>query len=406
MDERMTICNMSIEGGARVGYVNPDETTFAYLKGRPFAPAGAAFETACEWWRSMASDADAVYDDDVEIRAEELTPVVTWGVNPGQSIGVDGLVPSPQTAAGRHRQRRARLHAPACRPADRRHQGRRRVHRFVHQRPPLRPARGRAHRPRSSRRAACDGAGGAGLGVGAPRRRAGGARRGLSRRRLRMAWRRLLDVSGDEPGQARRRSAVRLLVESQLQGAAGESDRAHAADEPGDGGGRGAGRRGHRRAHLSSRCRRQEWPDARVCDRHDRGRESAADGSVANRAGGGDGAADARRRHRHRPDPPGALPARGDVRRPGTAGLHRRPGGGAQGRHRPSRSTTRSTRARRSCSSTATSAAARRASMRRRGCAAGASAPSSANRSPRSSSATRCSSGCRASRRRPPTSAR
>jgi len=99
MDERMTICNMSIEGGARVGYVNPDETTFAYLKGRPFAPADEAFGRATAWWRSIASDADAVYDDDVEIRAEELTPVVTWGVNPGQSIGVDGRVPAPSDAA-------------------------------------------------------------------------------------------------------------------------------------------------------------------------------------------------------------------------------------------------------------------------------------------------------------------
>jgi 3-isopropylmalate/(R)-2-methylmalate dehydratase large subunit len=99
MDERMTVCNMSIEGGARVGYVNPDETTFAYLKGRPFAPADDAFERATAWWRSIASDADAVYDDDVEIRADELTPVVTWGVNPGQSISVDGRVPAPADAA-------------------------------------------------------------------------------------------------------------------------------------------------------------------------------------------------------------------------------------------------------------------------------------------------------------------
>ena len=94
MDERMTICNMSIEGGARAGYVNPDETTFAYLEGRPFVPAGDAFERAKAWWRSMASDADARYDDDVVIKAEELTPVVTWGVNPGQSVPVTGRVPS------------------------------------------------------------------------------------------------------------------------------------------------------------------------------------------------------------------------------------------------------------------------------------------------------------------------
>ena len=94
MDERMTICNMSIEGGARAGYVNPDETTFTYLKGRPFVPAGEAFDRAKAWWRSMASDADARYDDDVVIKAEELTPVVTWGVNPGQSVAVTGRVPT------------------------------------------------------------------------------------------------------------------------------------------------------------------------------------------------------------------------------------------------------------------------------------------------------------------------
>jgi 3-isopropylmalate/(R)-2-methylmalate dehydratase large subunit len=98
MDERMTICNMSIEGGARVGYVNPDETTFEYMKGRPFAPIGDEFERAKSWWRSMASDRDASFDDDVELRAAELTPVVTWGVNPGQSIGIDDRVPSPESA--------------------------------------------------------------------------------------------------------------------------------------------------------------------------------------------------------------------------------------------------------------------------------------------------------------------
>jgi len=104
MDERMTVCNMSIEGGARVGYVNPDETTFKYLEGRPFAPQGDAFARARTWWQSMASDADAVYDDEVEIRAAELTPVVTWGVNPGQSIGVGERMPSPGDVAPGERQ--------------------------------------------------------------------------------------------------------------------------------------------------------------------------------------------------------------------------------------------------------------------------------------------------------------
>jgi 3-isopropylmalate/(R)-2-methylmalate dehydratase large subunit len=99
MDERMTICNMSIEGGARVGYVNPDETTFEFIKGRPFAPSGDAFERARRWWKSMASDPDARYDDEVVIRAGELAPVVTWGVNPGQSIPVIGRVPSDREPA-------------------------------------------------------------------------------------------------------------------------------------------------------------------------------------------------------------------------------------------------------------------------------------------------------------------
>jgi 3-isopropylmalate/(R)-2-methylmalate dehydratase large subunit len=94
MDERMTICNMSIEGAARVGYVNPDETTFAYLRGRSFAPQGDAFERATKWWTSMASDANASYDDEVRLRAEEIHPTVTWGINPGQSVAVDEPLPA------------------------------------------------------------------------------------------------------------------------------------------------------------------------------------------------------------------------------------------------------------------------------------------------------------------------
>ena len=95
MDERMTICNMSIEGGARVGYVNPDETTYRYLEGRPFAPQGAAFARARTWWASMASDRDASYDDVVRLDAAAIEPTVTWGINPGQSAGVRGRVTRP-----------------------------------------------------------------------------------------------------------------------------------------------------------------------------------------------------------------------------------------------------------------------------------------------------------------------
>jgi 3-isopropylmalate/(R)-2-methylmalate dehydratase large subunit len=95
MEERMTICNMSIEGGARAGYVNPDDTTFNYLKGRPFAPQGDAFERATGWWKSIASDADAVYDDRVVLDGNQIEPVVTWGINPGQSVGVSQRIPKP-----------------------------------------------------------------------------------------------------------------------------------------------------------------------------------------------------------------------------------------------------------------------------------------------------------------------
>jgi 3-isopropylmalate/(R)-2-methylmalate dehydratase large subunit len=95
MDERMTICNMSIEGGARVGYVNPDATTAEYLRGRRFAPAGSAFDRACAWWLSMASDPDAAYDDEVSLDAASIRPTVTWGINPGQAAAVDERIPAP-----------------------------------------------------------------------------------------------------------------------------------------------------------------------------------------------------------------------------------------------------------------------------------------------------------------------
>ena len=93
MEERMTVCNMSIEGGARLGYVNPDETTYNYLKGREFAPKGAAWDRAIEYWNSIRSDKDATYDDVVVYNAEDIEPVVTWGITPGQSTSVNGSIP-------------------------------------------------------------------------------------------------------------------------------------------------------------------------------------------------------------------------------------------------------------------------------------------------------------------------
>ncbi|PSN18540.1 3-isopropylmalate dehydratase large subunit, partial [filamentous cyanobacterium CCP5] len=93
MEERMTICNMSIEGGARCGYVNPDQVTYDYLKGRQFAPS-ADWEAAVAWWNSIRSGPDAQYDDVVVIDAADISPTVTWGITPGQGIGIDEAVPT------------------------------------------------------------------------------------------------------------------------------------------------------------------------------------------------------------------------------------------------------------------------------------------------------------------------
>ncbi|MDJ0789904.1 MAG: 3-isopropylmalate dehydratase large subunit [Myxococcota bacterium] len=96
LEERLTVCNMSIEGGARVGYINPDETTFAYLQGREFSPSGDAWGRAVDWWRSMASDGGAPYDDRVELAGADIEPSVTWGINPGQNCGVNERLPFPE----------------------------------------------------------------------------------------------------------------------------------------------------------------------------------------------------------------------------------------------------------------------------------------------------------------------
>jgi 3-isopropylmalate/(R)-2-methylmalate dehydratase large subunit len=98
MEERMTVCNMAIEGGARCGYVNPDETTFEYLKGRPYCPQGAAWDEAVARWQSFASDADAHYDDVMVIDAADIEPTVTWGISPDHGIAVSETIPDPADA--------------------------------------------------------------------------------------------------------------------------------------------------------------------------------------------------------------------------------------------------------------------------------------------------------------------
>ncbi|MCR6494004.1 3-isopropylmalate dehydratase large subunit [Cellulomonas sp. P24] len=99
MEARMTICNMSIEAGARAGMIAPDETTFAYLKGRPHAPEGADWDAAVEYWSTLRSDDDAVFDAEVVLDANDLEPFVTWGTNPGQGLPLSANVPIPEEIA-------------------------------------------------------------------------------------------------------------------------------------------------------------------------------------------------------------------------------------------------------------------------------------------------------------------
>jgi 3-isopropylmalate/(R)-2-methylmalate dehydratase large subunit len=103
MEERMTVCNMSIEGGARCGYVNPDETTYAYLKGRQYAPQGKAWDEAVAYWQSIRSDSDAHYDDVVRFRGEDIEPMVTWGITPAQSTPVGAQLPPASQFASEER---------------------------------------------------------------------------------------------------------------------------------------------------------------------------------------------------------------------------------------------------------------------------------------------------------------
>src|ERR687886_1610954 len=99
MEGRMTLCNMSIEGGARAGMIAPDDTTYAYLEGRPYAPKGVAWERALDAWRALPTDAGARFDKSVTLRAEDVAPQVTWGTNPAQVVSVTGHVPDPSQFA-------------------------------------------------------------------------------------------------------------------------------------------------------------------------------------------------------------------------------------------------------------------------------------------------------------------
>ena len=150
MEGRMTLCNMTIEGGARAGLVAPDETTFAYIAGRPRAPKAAAFEAAANYWRTLKSDDGAPFDIEVELEARDIAPMVTWGTSPEQGLPITGEVPDPAAIAERSEaswcRTRARLYGSEAGHAAQGCQDRSRLHRLLHQWPHRGPARRRRHR--------------------------------------------------------------------------------------------------------------------------------------------------------------------------------------------------------------------------------------------------------------------
>jgi 3-isopropylmalate/(R)-2-methylmalate dehydratase large subunit len=109
IEGRLTVCNMSIEGGARAGLVAPDEKTFAYLKGRPYAPKGEDWDKAVAWWKSLATDEGAKFDKSVFIRAEDIEPTVTWGTSPEDVVPIGGTVPAPESFADASKQQAAQV---------------------------------------------------------------------------------------------------------------------------------------------------------------------------------------------------------------------------------------------------------------------------------------------------------
>ena len=155
MEGRMTICNMSIEGGARAGLIAPDDKTFDYIKGRPRAPKAGAYETALRHWQTLYSDEAAAFDREIVLHAEKLPPLVTWGTSPEQVISVTGRVPRAEEIADETKRKAAVRSLDYMglqgRREDHRHHARPRVHRLLHQWPHRGSARGGA----DCRRQAC-----------------------------------------------------------------------------------------------------------------------------------------------------------------------------------------------------------------------------------------------------------
>jgi 3-isopropylmalate dehydratase small subunit len=216
MEERMTICNMTIEGGGRAGMIAPDRTTFDWVETRPGAPED--FAEAVAYWKTLKTDEGATFDHEITVDASAVSPVITWGTNPGQVVPVAEAVPAP---GGGH--------------ADAGAQARPRLHRLLHQRPHRRPARGRGDDQGPPGRLDGERDGRPRLPAGRQAGRERRPRRDLPRRGLRLAHGRLLDVPGHEPGHPRAGRALRVDLQPQLRRPPGPR-RPHPPRVPADGG--------------------------------------------------------------------------------------------------------------------------------------------------------------------------
>ncbi len=243
MEGRMTICNMAIEAGARAGLIAVDDNTIDYLKGRPYAPAGEDWDRAVAYWRTLVSDAGAVYDKVVEMDAAAIRPQVTWGTSPEMVSDISGVVPDP--AAEKDPVKRegmsralAYMGLEAGTPIKRipvEPGVHRLLYQFAYRRPARRGCRGQGA---PEGRLGQAGAGGAGLGAGQAPGRGRRAGQGVRRCRLRVARAGLLDVPGHERRPAGVGRALRVHLEPQLRRASGRR-RPDPPGESGAGGGRG-----------------------------------------------------------------------------------------------------------------------------------------------------------------------
>ena len=231
MEGRMTVCNMSIEGGARAGMIAPDDKTYAYLKDRPKSPKGALWDQAMRHWETLRTDEGADFDREVRLDAADLPPIVSWGTSPQDVAPIVGAV--PRVEDGATEQKRASIKRAldymGLKGGEKidRHRNRPRLHRLLHQRPHRGFARRRGDRqgPQGSRARQRDGRAGLGPGQGAGRGR--GARQDFPRRRLRVARAGLLDVPGDEPRQARAGERCASTSNRNFEGRQGYKGRTH-----------------------------------------------------------------------------------------------------------------------------------------------------------------------------------